>query len=142
VILLFALWVKQGPAPKIADVSIPTVTDTYDAREKLQKTFSAVSGQLDDNAKKTPPLHVPFVPQRITDLVANYNGGLAGALLLLSGFFSGKRLGLCCWIGAILIIGSRLDIPMIEGKHWLAAAIGTAVMLLGVLAFRKTPADG
>jgi hypothetical protein len=141
VIFLFALWVKDSGGLVVQGDAIGKASDAIE-KVKSGNTLTANDVSVNVGIKAERPLRLPMVPDWIEDLVGNYNGGLAGALLLLSAFFSGKRLGLCCWIGAILIIGSRLDIPMIDRRHWLAAGIGAGVMLLGVIAFRKTPADG
>ena len=88
-------------------------------------------------------LQFPPIPDKIEDLAGSYNGGVAGLLVLISAFFIGKRLGIAVLAAAAFILsGATLPIPVINGSPWIAAGIGIALGLIGIMFFRKTAADG
>jgi hypothetical protein len=94
--------------------------------------------------KKTEPLRVSFlpIPDEIEDIAGSYNGGVAGVLQLVSAFYLGKRLCIAVLAAAAFILnGQRLPIPIVQGSPWIAAGIGVAMGLLGIVFFRRTAAD-
>jgi hypothetical protein len=142
-LVLFGLWMRQNAGLKIDEDQLASRTDATDLAKKAQIKIAEVQRHYE--AKDTLPLRLSIlpIPDKIEDLAGTYNGGVAGVLLLISAFFTGKRLGIAVLAAAaFILIGATLPIPLINGSPWVAAGIGLALGLLGIMFFRKTAADG
>jgi serine/threonine protein kinase len=136
----FAVWVKINGGPVVSNTG--AVTQDLDISEiaqgkQVRERVAAVR-QIDVKLNVGKPLRVPLVPDAVCDVIGSYNGGIAGALLLLSGFFAGKLLGLTVLAGAAFaLLGHRYPVPLVEGRTWIAAIAGGALGLLGIVMFRR-----
>src|SRR4029453_15566179 len=101
------------------------VMTASDAVEKVKqgKIQTAKELKLNVAAKETKkPFEPPYVPKNIANIAGSLNGGGAGAFLLISAFFPGKRVGLASLAAALFIlVGNQLPIPLVNGSTWIAA---------------------
>jgi serine/threonine protein kinase len=139
---LFALWLRQSGGVEVRDgQNLVTASDAVE-KVKQGKIQTAKDLQLNVKAKDERPLRLGLIPDLIEDIVGNFNGGIAGGLLLLSGFFHGKRLGLTLIAATILILlGATLPVPVLQNSPWIAAGVGVGIGLLGIVIFRRTDAE-
>jgi serine/threonine protein kinase len=144
-IAFFALWVHQNGGVRFS------VSKHLDAERVAKEGVTAIKDAantadigIGSGTGRTKTLQIPMVPDNVLDVVgSNCNGGIAGAMLLLSGFFSGRRLAAMIFAGAaITLFAYRFDAPLLVDRPWVAAGIGVLVALGGIFMFRKTPADG
>ncbi len=138
----FALWWNQngGQAAlkEASDLRGSRVDVTITAQKKdLTHAIETVK-DVDFKLKGNQPLRNAFIPNWIADIIGNWSGGLAGALLLFSVFFAGKRmsLGVICGAG-IALLAYRYKLPFLYENAMLAAIVGSAVALLSILFFRQ-----
>jgi serine/threonine protein kinase len=138
----FALWWNQngGQAAlkEASDLRGSRVDVTITAQKKdLSRAIETVR-DVDFKLKANQPLRNAFIPNWIADLIGNWSGGVAGALLLFSVFFAGKRmsLGVICGAG-IALLAYRYRLPFLYENAMLAGIVGAAVCLLSILFFRQ-----
>ena len=137
----FALWVKLNGAPVVANTDALKErldpSEIAQGKQLAEGTVAAVR-KIDVKFKSSRPLRIGMVPDPVCDAVGSYNGGIAAALLLLSGFFAGKLLGLTVLAGAaVTLAGHQLDVPVLQGHPWVAAGAGAGIGLLGIALFRR-----
>lgn len=114
------------------EVTLTAARDTINRAIKTQRDY-------DINGPGHIPLRVEHVPDWLADPVGSWNGGLAGGLLLLSLFFSGRALGLSMFVAAALaLVGHRLPIPILDGHATLSASAAVITWVLGIVFFRLT----
>jgi serine/threonine protein kinase len=142
-IAFFALWVHQNGGIRFS------VSKNFDAERVVNEGVKAVkdvanTADIGIGSGQTKTLQMPMVPEKILSVVgSNCNGGIAGAMLLLSGFFSGRRLAAMIFLGAAFtLFAYRFDAPLLDDRPWVAAGIGALIVIGGIFMFRKGPAVG
>jgi serine/threonine protein kinase len=141
-ICAFALWVHQNRGGVVTNsVSVAKDSQIDDSVESRVKQGAAALKQVVD-VRESKELFLPLVPKDIRQIAGSYNGGIAGALLVLSAFFTGKRMAICVLAGAgIILLAHRAGLPVIEGQPLIAAGAGVALGIVGVVMFRRTNND-
>jgi hypothetical protein len=138
----FALWWNQNGG----QAALKEASDLRGAREDVTITAQKKDvshaietfKEVDFKMKGNQPLRTKWLPDRISDIVGTWNGGIAGAMLLLSLCFWGKRMGLGVILGAgIALLAYRYRIPFVEGNTMLAGIAGVIVSLLSIMFFRQ-----
>ncbi len=69
-------------------------------------------------------LEIGGVPRWASAAVGSWNGGVAGAIVLLSCVFVGKRYAVAVLAAAALLFAHRYPVPVLGGQPWLAAGAG------------------
>jgi serine/threonine protein kinase len=140
-VALFALWVQQNGGIEYSNTANFNPQDIVEG--KVKQISNEIKNKVDIRVKGKKQLQLPMVPDWICSITgSNYNGGVAGAILLLTAFFAGKRLGVMVWLGAVIaLFAYRYNVPLLFDRPWIAAGIGAGVAVLGIFFFRKTAAD-
>jgi hypothetical protein len=139
----FAMWwnVNGGWEVKkaLADMQASSENPADIAARKIITTAKEQVKTTELQAKRTmEPLRIRLVPDRITDLVGSWNGGLAGVILVVSLLFTGKLLGLATLLGAgIALIGHKMGLPIVTEQAWLAGIVGSLCAAGGMFFFRE-----
>jgi hypothetical protein len=141
----FALWWNANSG----HAAVQEASQMMGSREEVTVTASkkdlakAIQTYKDFDLKTAgpKPLRIKRVPDWICDAVGSWNGGLAGALLLVSAFLAGRMLGLLVLASAALaLFGQRLHVPLLNGHAVIAAA--AAVVLWIIAVFLRRTAGG
>jgi hypothetical protein len=142
-ISFFALWVHQNGGIYYSNTANFNTEEIVQGKN-LRGAANELKNKVDIHLKGQKTLQMPMLPDSLLSVVgSNCNGGIAGLILLLSGFFSGKRLATTIFAGAaITLFAYRFDAPVLFDHPWVAAGVGVLVALGGIFMFRKTPADG
>jgi hypothetical protein len=141
----FATWWQQNQGRHIAEEGIdvasrrraldintdskflgPVLTD------KITTAYRAADNPLDE------PLRVKFVPTLICEILSGYKALVAGALLLLSCIIDGKLATILVLAGVgIVLVGARLNIPVVKGHDLLAMGAGAGVAIAAMFFLRR-----
>jgi serine/threonine protein kinase len=99
-----------------------------------------LQGVVETQATEIRALKLPMVPAMLTDLFDSFNPGVAGLILLISGFFRGWRMSLLVLPGAALaFVGHRLGVPDVGpvAAMYVSMAGGLLLALLGFVFLRR-----
>lgn len=139
----FALWWNQNGGYEVKKEAADIIAQSTDPTEiASRKVITSAKEQVKtielESKKKMVPLRTKWLPDWIADIVGTWNGGVAGALLLLSLCFWGKRMGLGVICGAgIALLAYRYKLPFLYENAMLAAIVGSAVAFASILFFRQ-----
>jgi tRNA A-37 threonylcarbamoyl transferase component Bud32 len=130
-----ALWILQN------DVVPGKATREETVEMFNQHGIKGAYGVLHDwFSKETKPLALPLMPGFVAEPVGwlfdSCNSGVAGLILILSGFFRSSRIGWFMWPAAALaLVGVQFGIPSIGplSSSLLALAAGAALAFVGFL---------
>jgi eukaryotic-like serine/threonine-protein kinase len=139
----FAQWWNQNGGQdarkQAADMLGSREEVTVTAQKKDVSAAIVTHKDLDFKVNGRQPLQIKFVPRWICDAVGSWNGGIAGALLVLSVVCSGKILGFAVLLSAaIALFGERLNVPAIQTHSWIAAVAACVLWVVSVVLFRRT----
>jgi hypothetical protein len=138
----FGLWWNQNGGYEMKRQAAEIMAQSTDPAELATRKNLVVKEQVKTSEleakKEMQPLRTKWLPDRYADIVGTWNGGIAGAMLLLSLCFWGKRMGLGVIVGAgIALLAYRYRIPFLEGNAMLAGITGVIVCLLSIMFFRQ-----
>jgi hypothetical protein len=146
VLTCFTVWWKQNSGARAAREAMGVLES---------KREIPIGGQLDDwtragqaaveDAQRAAEIaaRVSDKPLRLfpgSEVLGGWNAGLAGLLLLLSVFFTGRVMAALV-IGAALIamVGHRFSLPILQqpAQAWMSATAGALLWVFGVIFFRQ-----
>jgi serine/threonine protein kinase len=108
--------------------------------QKKELQGANLGEMVETQATEIKPLQLPMVPAFLTDLFDSFNPGVAGLILLISGFFRGWRMSLLVLPGAALaFLGHRCGVPDVGpvAAPYVSMAGGLVLALLGFIFLRE-----
>ena len=141
----FGTWWNNNGGAEVQNTVYKMSASRQDEAISVAKNTITRAIQTQRDYEISGPGHIPLriypIPDWLCDGIGSWNGGLAGALMLLSIFFAGRILGLTMFVaGAVTMFSHTLGLPLLDGHTAFAAAGGIILWLLGVIFFR-TPGE-
>jgi eukaryotic-like serine/threonine-protein kinase len=137
----FGTWWNNNGAAEVQRTAVQMMASRQDETIAVAKNTINRAIQTQRNYEINGPGHIPLrvppIPDWICEAIGSWNGGLAGALMLLSIFFAGRVLGLSIFVTAgVTLFAYRFGLPFIDGNAAFAAAAGIILWLISVIFFR------
>lgn len=138
------LWIKQNQiitGERLSSLSTTVKDQTGDIVGGVNATKIAGAAQnVVDTSVKSKPLDLPMVPMFFTRFFDGWAPGIAGALLVISTFFSGPSLGIFLVPAALVtFLGGKFGVPAIGpvSSQSVATGLGLVVATVGFMFARK-----
>ncbi|HMO26870.1 MAG TPA: serine/threonine-protein kinase, partial [Tepidisphaeraceae bacterium] len=150
ILACFAVWFQQNRGQQALEETVDTVNARRvieggtDVRGTIERAGDVGQEAIESMRERvgSQPLRLPLVPERFSKPLGGWHAGLAGMLMLLSCFFSGKTLAVFVLLSAgtalyahqpwFPVVGQMLH----DGKPGIAAAAAVGLWLFGVIFFR------
>jgi hypothetical protein len=131
------LWVKQNKIitrERLATLSTTVKDQSSDIVGGVDATkITGAAQNVVDTSVQSKPLDLPMVPSFLTRLFDGWAPGIAGAMLVLSAFFSGPSLGIFLVPAALItFLGGKYGMPALGPVSSQSVATGAGLVLAAI----------